>query len=38
MEDYPFGAIKNLREDDVKFEHCLKNAPWLITPISVEIN
>jgi hypothetical protein len=38
MEDYPFGAIKSLKEDVSNFGHCLKIAPWLITPIYVEIN
>jgi hypothetical protein len=37
VEDYPFGAIKNFKENDVKLETYLRNAPWEM-PLSIEID
>jgi hypothetical protein len=37
VELYPFGAIKSIKEDNIKFRMLLKNAPWPILPVSVKI-
>jgi hypothetical protein len=37
VEDYPFGAIKNFKENDVKLETYLRNAPWEMS-LSIEID
>jgi hypothetical protein len=37
VELYPFGTIRSIKEDNVKFWTLLKNAPWPIPPVFVKI-
>jgi hypothetical protein len=38
VENYPFGAIRNLKEDDVKFWTLFEKCTMNVMPISIEIN
>ncbi len=38
VENYPFGAIRSLKEDDVKFWTLFEKCTMVVMPISIEIN
>jgi hypothetical protein len=38
VENYPFGAIKSFKEDDVKFWTLFEKCTMVVTPISIKIN
>jgi hypothetical protein len=37
VELYPFGTIRSIKEDDVRFWTLLKNAPWHVPLVFVKI-